>query len=80
VKRVLYSTIALLALSGGVLAQSYDDKLAYNDQAFAKVRKVDILCNLLPVLYTRAQLNALLTAIEEARKNVRKGRENEYTV
>ena len=79
-KRIIGSTLVLLAVSSCVLAQTYAEKEVYSNLGFQKIRKIDILYNVLPVLYTKDQLNALLPAIEKARDNIRKVRENEYSV
>ena len=71
-KFVLSCLVAVVASSSICFAQSSSDNDAKSAAIFAKIKKIDILYNLLPVLYTKAQINELLPAIEKARATARK--------
>jgi hypothetical protein len=51
-----------------------------SDEILSKLRQIDILNRLVPLLLTKAQLNKLLPVIEQARDKVRKTEETEYKV
>ena len=42
------------------------------------IRQADLLNHILPILWTKEQLNAVLPAIEKARQNVTQAHDNEY--
>jgi hypothetical protein len=53
---------------------------AKSDEIIGKLRQLDFLNRLVPLLLTRAQLEKVLAAVEKARLNVKKTEENEYHV
>lgn len=59
-------------------AQSDADKDEFSRQTFTKIRKIDLLFNILPVLYTKDQINKLLPALERAHTVNRETLDNEY--
>ncbi len=61
------------------VGQVPNEKDAESDAIFFKIRKIDLLFNLLPVLYTKDQINQLLPAIEASRSEIRKIRDTENT-
>lgn len=71
-KTILICLTALVVSSGVGYAQSNADNDAKSQAVFVKIRKIDLIYNLLPVLYTKAQINSLLPAIEACRANARK--------
>ncbi len=70
--------IVLLALTGMTFAQGADERGKKADQILAKVRQIDLLNQILPVLMTKEQLNKILPVIEKARQAVRDQQRREY--
>jgi hypothetical protein len=67
-----------VGLAGTVHAQATEAKEAYSNAAFAKARDLDILYNLIPVHYTKEQLEAILESLEKAQERVKDAYVEEY--
>lgn len=76
---VFFVSVALLgALAGSASAQQNPLAPSAEKMAFdVKVRKIDLLNQILPVLFTRKQIDALLPVIERARVRVKETRKKE---
>ncbi|QYK56581.1 MAG: hypothetical protein KF733_03655 [Fimbriimonadaceae bacterium] len=64
----LYLALAVLALAGGAFAQPKADPATQATRILEKVRKLDLLNQIVPVLLKPDQLQKLLTPIEKARQ------------
>ena len=61
----------VLAVSIAVGAQT-NDEAKRSDAILMKARQLDLLNHMLPMTFTKSQINALLVPIEKARQNVKK--------
>ncbi len=73
-----FLVVLLLAISCLSFGQTKNDKDIRSDEVFGKIREIDLLFNILPVLLTKDQINKILPALEQARAAVRKTRDIEY--
>lgn len=55
-----------------------DERAKRADVILSKVRTVDLLNQILPILFTKEQLNKMLPVIEKARQNVRDQQRREF--
>jgi hypothetical protein len=68
-----------LALVAGASPQTDEaGRAAKADEILTKVRQLDVLNQILPVIMTKQQLRDLLPAIERARRNVRETQRKEF--
>jgi tRNA nucleotidyltransferase/poly(A) polymerase len=67
-KRLLIILSFALAISGAVFAQ---DKSAQSTAILQKMRQIDLLNHLIPLVMTKEQIRKLLPEIEKARRDVR---------
>lgn len=65
--RLLTTFVALVSLAAFGTAQVSKDKTEASRRVLNKVRQIDHLNHLLPLVLTKAQINAILPAIEKAR-------------
>jgi hypothetical protein len=71
-KNPIPSLLLCLALTGGALAQDpVTPKGKRSDEIMIRMRQVDLLNRILPLLLTKAQLREILPAVEKARKKER---------
>lgn len=64
--------LAVLALAPMAFGQGLQDERAKkSDQVLAKVRQIDLLNQILPVLMTKEQLDKILPVVEKARQAVK---------
>lgn len=68
----------ILAVSGAAFAQGPGEKAAASDTAVTHIRQVDLLNHLLPILWTKKQINAILPALEKVRQTINLVHDNEY--
>jgi hypothetical protein len=67
-KTLLLCIALIFALVAGASAQPITtDRGKTSDEVFLKIRKIDLLNHILPMLLTKDQINKLLPAIEQAR-------------
>lgn len=71
-KKVFASLLVLLVLFGVSIPQSESDDQKFLNAFDAKVHRLDIYYQVLPVVFTKPQLRDVLLAIEKGRENVRK--------
>ena len=72
--------VVLAAIASLAFTQSPADKAAASDKVIDHIRQVDLLNHILPMLFTKAQLNAILPSIEKARQAVDQTHDHEYHV
>lgn len=78
-KYFLAAIIGALALAyAGVVAQPSEDRAKRSDAILRKAAQLNLLNQLLPLLLTKAQIDALLPAIEKARSAVRRIEQQEF--
>jgi hypothetical protein len=72
-KNLLLSILLLFALAAAAAAQPITtDKGKRSDEIYIKIRKIDLLSQLLPLVLTKEQINnTLLPSIEKARQRIR---------
>src|SRR5579862_109497 len=70
--------VVLAASASVAFTQGPAEQAAASDKVIDHIRQADLLNHILPILWTKAQLNAILPSIEKARQNVRKVHDNEY--
>ncbi|HLK13186.1 MAG TPA: hypothetical protein VKT78_00140 [Fimbriimonadaceae bacterium] len=70
--------LALFACAALSFDQGPTDKAAASDKVIDHIRQADLLNHLLPILWTKGQLNAILPSIEKARQTVELAHDNEY--
>lgn len=71
--RIVLMIALFAALAGSAFAQTSPDARARkSDEVLAKIRQLDLLNHLLPLLWTRKQINDVLPAIERSRERVRR--------
>ncbi len=73
-------TLVAVALMGSVLTAqvSQEQRGKRADEIISKIKRMDLLNQLLPLVMTKAQLDKVLPAVENARKEVRKAEMVEY--
>lgn len=72
---------ALLVLAIAVTTASFgqtDERGAKSDAILAKMRRIDLLNQILPILMTKKQIGDVLSAIEKARANAERTKKFEY--
>lgn len=67
-----------MVVTSAALAQSDAEKDAYSQKTFEKMRQIDLLYNILPLLLTKTQIKELLPALDKARSGIRGIRDTEY--
>ena len=72
--------VVLAAIASLAFTQSPANKAAASDKVIDHIRQVDLLNHILPMLFTKAQLNAILPSIEKARQAVDQTHDHEYHV
>ncbi|MHB8635154.1 MAG: hypothetical protein ACYC96_01635 [Fimbriimonadaceae bacterium] len=70
--------VVLALTASAAFTQGPAEEAAASDRVITHIRQADLLNHLLPILWTKAQLNAVLPAIEKARQNVKQTHDNEY--
>jgi hypothetical protein len=70
-KFLLCVGLCLAVLAAGSAQTIDDQKAKRSDEVIVKVRQLDLLNHILPVIMTKEQLRTILPAIEKARGNVR---------
>jgi hypothetical protein len=76
---VIALLLSLLLLSGALTqSQIQTEKGKKTLEIVDRVRQLDLLNHILPVLITKEQLKKLLPVIEKSRQNVRKAQDKEY--
>lgn len=79
--RRAFTCILLFGLiSSFALAQSDTERAAKSGEVVDKIRQLDLMNHILPIIYTKEQLNLMLPAIEKARQNVKTTQEGEYKI
>ncbi|MFQ3668699.1 MAG: hypothetical protein SNJ74_09445 [Fimbriimonadaceae bacterium] len=72
IHRTILAVALVAALAGSAIAQAAPDARARkSDETMAKIRQLDLLNHILPLLWTRRQINDVLPAIERSRERVR---------
>lgn len=70
-KRILIVLSVVLAISGAALAQPAAEKAKQSAATLDKMRQIDLLNHVLPLVMTKEQIRKLLPVIEKARRDVR---------
>jgi hypothetical protein len=77
--RLLLPLLILLpAFSYCHTRQSPEERASKSDAILSKLHQLDLLNHILPLLLTKAQLNPILTSIENSRKLIKITQESEY--
>lgn len=76
--RTLLALLLSLMLVGGVSAQSAADRAKKSDEILHKIKQLDLMNQLLPLLMTKDQLKKILPAIEKARQKVDQAMTKEF--
>ncbi|MBI1755567.1 MAG: hypothetical protein HYR64_00480 [Fimbriimonas ginsengisoli] len=77
-KRPIAFVLLLALAAGAVFGQTPQEKDKASDAVFNKIRKIDLLFNISPLVLTKAQINALLPVLEKCRQRIRETRDLEY--
>lgn len=75
---VLHIGLVLALLGAGSFGQNNPEQAARSDEILRKVRELELLDQILPVLMTREQLREILPAVERARQGAREHQEREF--
>ena len=70
-KRFLIVLSVVLAISGAAFSQTASDKAKQSAATLDKMRQIDLLNHVLPLVMTKEQIRKLLPVIEKARRDVR---------
>lgn len=70
-KSVLISLAVLLALVGSASAQPQSEKAKRSGETLDKMRQLDLLNQLLPLVMNKDQIRKILPAVEKARQDVK---------
>ncbi|MCE9558634.1 MAG: hypothetical protein K8R88_06755 [Armatimonadetes bacterium] len=82
-KRTLFAALFLVALVAAPLQAAAQIPSAQGkraDEIMIKMRQIDMLGQLLPALFTKEQLKAILPVVEKGRKDAKGVEANEYKV
>jgi len=70
-KSLLIALAVMFALIGGASAQISEDKAKKSTETIEKMRQLDLLNQLLPLVMTKEQIRKLLPSIEKSRADVK---------
>ncbi len=70
-KRFLIVLSVVLAIAGAAFAQPTSEKAKQSTATLEKMRQIDLLNHLLPLVMTKEQIRKILPIIEKARRDVR---------
>lgn len=70
--------LSALVVASFCSAQGPAEKAAASDKVVDHIRELDLLNHILPILWTKEQLNAILPALEKVRQTVNVAHDNEY--
>lgn len=74
----LLALILMLSATFSLVCAQVDERGAKSDAILEKMRKIDLLNQILPILMTKKQIGDVLTAIEKARANADRTKKFEY--
>jgi hypothetical protein len=76
--RFILGLLLCLSLATCSLAQTDAAQLKHLDQMLLKLKQVDLMNHILPLLMTKEQIRQILPSVEKARQKVREAQKKEY--
>lgn len=78
-RKIALPLALVAALAGPAFTQLPSEKSKKSEEIVNKVRQLDLMNHILPILFTKDQLNQILPAIEKGRQNVKLTEDAEYS-